>query len=875
MAPFVLTLLILAAPADSASEVRHPDAVEVFHCDFEAAWDADYDAWPDRWSRRRGPGFPRYLPIKVLAGDAPQGERALKPELNGGGAVALSPPIPVGHLFSYVLEGYVKTAGLKNNRAFFSVTFYDDQEKPLDSFESPRFAAADQWRKVSVSPLVPPNDRVKTAVIGLHLEPANAELRGDLTGAALFDDVWLARLPRMSLAINGPLNVFTAGEPVQVTCQVSGVFEGDPLLNFELVDISRGQKPGAQQRLDGEVVARQSSRASELLGEGVARTDGFVGTTTWKPPITEPGFYRIRATMEGRTGLILERQATLAVISPASPPREGEFGWSLPHGDRPVSLAALGELLPKMGINWVKLPVWVGEQQPGRLDQLAALAERLSQADIATVGLLTDPPPEVRSQFSQREALQAADLFTAKPEQWYPWLEPVMTQLSLQIRWWQLGHDGDVSFVGYPNLVRTIAGVRQQIQKFGQEVHLGMGWRMINEPLADSRPPWEFLSLSSDPPLTPAELSQYLPALDPKQARRWLVVEPLARSHYSTEVRAADLIHRMLAAKMQGAEGIFLAQPISTEKGLMNDDGTPGELLLPWRTTALALAGTKYLGSLQLPGGSENRLFSRDGRAVMIVWNTHSCEEKLYLGENLQQSTIWGKALSPPRDRGAHRIAVGPLPTFVTGIQEPFARVSMSVAFAEPKLPSIFGTPQENALVLRNYFGQGAGGQVRLIAPEGWKVYPRSFDLKLAAGEEAQLPFTTTLPFDASGGRRTVQVEIELTTDRQHALTVHRSLDIGLGDVTLDATTRLNDRGELEVEQQVVNHTTERVSFKCLLFVPDRRRMVSQVVKLGQDRDTKFYRLPNGRELVGKTLWLRAEEVGGKRILNHRFVVAE
>jgi hypothetical protein len=51
--------------------------------------------------------------------------------------------------------------------------------------------------------------------------------------------------------------------------------------------------------------------------------------------------------------------------------------------------------------------------------------------------------------------------------------------------------------------------------------------------------------------------------------------------------------------------------------------------------------------------------------------------------------------------------------------------------------------------------------------------------------------------------------------------------------------------------------------------------MVSQVVKLGQDRDQKSYRLPDGRELIGKTLWLRAEEVGGQRILNFRFVATE
>ena len=71
--------------------------------------------------------------------------------------------------------------------------------------------------------------------------------------------------------------------------------------------------------------------------------------------------------------------------------------------------------------------------------------------------------------------------------------------------------------------------------------------------------------------------------------------------------------------------------------------------------------------------------------------------------------------------------------------------------------------------------------------------------------------------------------------------------------------------------QHVTNHTPQTVSFKCMLFVPNRRRMMSQVIELRQDRDTKIYRLPKGEQLIGETLWLRAEEIGGQRTLNYRF----
>ncbi|HKD37138.1 MAG TPA: hypothetical protein VKB78_10065, partial [Pirellulales bacterium] len=61
------------------------------------------------------------------------------------------------------------------------------------------------------------------------------------------------------------------------------------------------------------------------------------------------------------------------------------------------------------------------------------------------------------------------------------------------------------------------------------------------------------------------------------------------------------------------------------------------------------------------------------------------------------------------------------------------------------------------------------------------------------------------------------------------------------------------------------------VSFKCYLYAPDRLPIVTQVVEQGRGTDTKHLRLPEGAELLGKTLLLRADEITGPRIINHRF----
>ena len=181
----------------------------------------------------------------------------------------------------------------------------------------------------------------------------------------------------------------------------------------------------------------------------------------------------------------------------------------------------------------------------------------------------------------------------------------------------------------------------------------------------------------------------------------------------------------------------------------------------------------------------------------------------------------------------------------------------------------------ENEFVIKNYFDQGVGGEVRLLTPDNWKTYPRITRFKLAAGEELRQPFSVVLPFDVSSGQHAVRIEVVVAGEHPCQFTIYRNLEVGLGDVEIEVTSRLNAQGDLEVEQKFTNHTMELVNFKCMLFAPERRRLVAQVIRLAHGQETKVYRFPNGKDLIGKTLFLRAEEINGQRILNQRFVAQE
>src|SRR6185436_3993430 len=102
----------------------------------------------------------------------------------------------------------------------------------------------------------------------------------------------------------------------------------------------------------------------------------------------------------------------------------------------------------------------------------------------------------------------------------------------------------------------------------------------------------------------------------------------------------------------------------------MNADASPGELFVPWRTTAALVGGAEYLGPLQLQGGSTGYLFTQAGRAVMAVWSDRPVTEHVVLGDEIDQIDVWGrsvygKGIKPPlathNGRQQHELRVTPM----------------------------------------------------------------------------------------------------------------------------------------------------------------------------------------------------------------------
>lgn len=916
----------LLAWMPSASQARGVTASAIFATSFEQASDANYDLWPDYWTRQTSPVYPHYSKVEIVDDPTAQNGRSLQVDFDGGGARLSTPAIPILPKFGYKVYIRARAQNLQYTSSRFVIELQNRQQERVQVEYSDPLPADGQWHDIEIESLRPDNAHIDRAVIYLD---APRGRRGDLRGRLSIDQITLERLPSMVVRTNRPYNVYNDFKEVKVECTLSGIREQNPDIRFQLLDETSREISGKShtERMTGKLIVEDSFSADEIVGAIGNRPSGYEGTVSWTPKIEDYGFYRIRVEMlRKNTGedrqlsdydrQLEERVITLAVLPNLPRPEEGEFGWTLPLADKPLSFDVLADLLPRVGVHWAKLPVWYPVTNRSRGEEIIRFAEKTSASGIEVVGILNNPTVGDAELRDPNAPTDIADLLLTDPSFWQPQFEHVMTRLSLRLRWWQLGNDLDTSFYGYSELPKKLLSIRKHLFRFGQDVRLGLGWRWPQEGKEDQWLPsyrdaiWEYEQMSSHPPLTADQLDKRMQRFPGGKAARWVLVDPLMHGAVDEEqemslpveertrlhqTHVREFVRQMVAAKIHGANGIFVANPFSGPAGVMNTDGTPGELLLPWRTTAHLLGGCRYMGQLELPSGSVNHVFENgQGEVLMIVWNEQPTLEQLYLGERIEVLDVWGKRTPlEPDDEGHVQLPVDPNPSFVLGLHPAVTAWRMAVDFDQLQIPSIFNRPHENRVRGVNAFPQGVNGSFSIFVPERadeneegeegeellaagerhnrkWDIWPPKGDLAVGPREEFRLPIHIILD-DATYGPQPVRIDFRVEADREYRFSVWRTLTVGLGDVQINVNTKLDDRGQLVVEQTMTNSGGQLADFKCLLYAPPRRRKRTQVVMLGPDGNTKVYQYPQGDQLIGNVLQLRAEEINGNRVLIYRF----
>jgi hypothetical protein len=866
---FILIAMVAAAATPAANALK-PDQVTaptgtVLFFDFEEDEDREPDGLPDDWNRRRGAGFPSYVKCEIDQKHSHVGDQSLHVTVNGGKVAYYSPLngelAQINPAFDYSFRGFIRTERLKHDYALYTVSFLNSRRQQVQRFETrPVSGTHASWIQLELGPLKPQPD-VRYVVIGCHVDHReNDDIRGDVW----FDGIWLGKMPRLTLMQRAQDHFLTPEQEIVIRSEVSGL---DDIFSFKL-QMSLSD-------VSGEVLEQNEWDLQRPENSTLPAPQDDHGIR-WTLPARQHGCYFVRAILKRDGQTIQTSETTLVVAEPSRPRPTGEFGWSLNNGLGPLTGDELELVAYEAGIHWLKIPVWnsMHEKDAASPAELSQLFDGLINRSISVVGLLNDPPKSIRNQFA-KDWSGTSEIFALPPEFWGPSLEPVLTRYGSFIEYWQLGGDTDTSFAETTELPQMIQKITHEFNLLGRNSKIGIQWPWPAPSPVPSDIRNLFATIGNPDGLSLDELQQVYSDKTSETAEHWTMFRPLPLDQ-TLRNRASTLIRQMVMAKLKGSQGIFLSGVLDGDRGLLNDDGAPTPLFLPFRTTAMNLRGAKYLGSFQLPDSPPNYVFARDNEVTVVFPGDLPVSAELNLGDSVQHVDMWGRRSMLATQSGKHQVTSDGEPIFCIGCSEAMARWRLESGFESGIMPAVYGG-HADAIVGRNTYSQKIKGTVSLKIPKDWEAKPDSWDIELEAGESFRLPTTIYLPQTASLGKAEVVLSFDITSDRRRKFDVHRSLEVGLGDVIVDVYTMPLPDGQLLIEQYVSNRTQplDIMNFRCTLSVGGHKSQTEYVTNLGTKKDRKEYKLPNAQSLLGHELWLNLEQIGGRRNLNKRLIIGD
>ncbi|MBL8889671.1 MAG: hypothetical protein JNL67_06810 [Planctomycetaceae bacterium] len=873
-----LALWLAAACGSTSSFAQEPgrhsapaDVDEyIFKCDFESDSDLNFDLWPDKWRRQTGAGFPRYSKSEIQADPIAANNQVLGVTLDGGQAAVYSPPIKISQQCSYRLRFrvHVPTKVGHPCEAWASFTFFDSNEQKLDVYNLPVQSTTDGWIQIE-SPLISAErPEIASALVGLHVQPTEASA---LFGSAFFDDVSLQELPRLNLEFSNPLHVFVSPDQVRLTCRVSGMRRSNAQLKLELFD-------ERENRLNTEILDLQDDmHVSKLAVSQDGKSQGYaIQQYEWRlVPANQvgtnqfhEGFYRLVITLLDRDVNPLVRDMTFVVMRDETPGTERLFGLSLPISVVDHDQYALGATLQQLGVNWIKLPVWLDHEDEKITTSLGNLLQRLARLEIDVVGVLDEPPPRVFKKFWQHEHGIAA--LTGDEDVFIQAIQPILVEWSLRIDRWQIGSDDDLGIAENAQAFARMEKIREHFRKYGEQTKVGLPWGWLQQRAPLDKQHWDFQSLGANPPLTSPETEYNFSKLKAEApCESYIALQPLSSRDFDLATRVQEMCLQMIDTKRLGVLRAFVPSPFADDSGLFRVGNNPSEILLPWRTLAIHLNGAEYLGQIQLPNGSNNYWFSKNGEAFMFCWNANPTAETLYLGKNAEIIDLWGRREELKLVDGTQSFTADPWPRLVRGLNLPVALIRLSLNFDRKSLDSVSHERQPLKLTFQNHFPHGVSGNIFLSSQE---LFSNPIRIPFQAGKGEVI--STNAPVQIRSGAMTkehmMRVDFKMTSEELPSFSAWQPMKVGAENVEFAIRQRL-EKNRFIIMITLINRSPAPVTYTLNLTVPDRKASNLTFYEVQPGQANKPIVLYNVESLIGKTLHLRATDE--KRTMNYQIKV--
>ncbi len=839
------------------------------------------------------PGFPIWNLAVLDSTKAHSGTTSVKLPTRGGSTSLLlrRGALPVLPGADYRVAAWVRTQGLVHARASLEVTLLNDRGEPLPGkrFRSKAIRAEREWTLVDVeirnanSAFIQLDLLLLQPTQYLEAAPRFEELvtLEDVSGSAWFDDITVAQLPQIDIALNTPGNIIPQDTRPGITVVARDLTGEDLSVKVRILDIDGRE-------IDAAEFAFRGGRMSRA----------------WEPTLTELGWYR--AIVEISDGVrivgadtldfawVLSDRLSGSAGSPAPPlgaglvggsPDRARFGVIVEVHD-PAFLAALPTAAANMGVGAVSLPAWWDTANPaGGVDAVNLLLPILRELrdnwqDITLV--LDRVPGDLADQLgiSDEDVLAVLE---APQEQWGPTMLPLMDRLGQLVQRWQAGRVASEKLITDPLAAQRLDLFEYQLKRLVPEATLAMPWPFdmpLDSSLLASQERSLVLSIPGEVP--PAGLASAAPYWA-ESARGSRPFEVVLRCQDATafgyRYAAEDFARRALEAwaafgpvhdTLENQGGTIAVVDPWVWTG-----GTRGDLRIRPEAAVMRNLVERLIdraGSTDValaPGVRamliEPRMDAPEGRgAALAIWaapgeNIPESIDLLLGNKPVRLIDIFGneRPLETSRtealDLPFHRIPVGLAPVFLEGVDAKLIRFLTTLTL-DPPLLEASNSDHLHDLVVTNPWPIPIQGEIYIVEPGGfsspdgtidrsWRIAPRVIPFLMEADEIKRFPVDISFsPFEESG-RKDLILDVDLNAAQEYGIMrVKRTMILGSDRLRLDISYRLGpspDGPNVYVDADIVNIGSEPLTCRVSVFATGFPRNSASVTALAPGQTTR------------------------------------
>lgn len=794
----------------------------------------------------------------------------------------------------YLVSARIRTDGLEHAKARVVATLLDQQGEPIEGSQSssPLVITNGKWKQVS---LEIEGLYTNAAFMRLELEvlqprqqfEVNAIKRftvweQDFNGAAWFDNLVIAQLPRLDLTTGFPGNIVESQTPPELQVLVRDLTGDHIIAGLRVYDV-HGREIESKTLADGNFRVQRA----------------------WAPKLPGHGWYRAILEVIVDDQLVGIRTLDFIWATPLEPLRDsGMFSINTP-----VTVPKIGSSAPTLirgaGVTRANLVIWdnattLQDLDPESLrmitiDELLDTEARLSftlealPAELATA-LAVDPD-------------QVLAAFSAPPQVWTQWANTMLDRYGQRVAEWRFGdqpsqepapvlrdalktaHDALMAYV--PGPVVTIPwAVDRPLEP--DLIRANNKLLIFDDSTTDSRGMQllvdEWAAYAKDAQRTPSDRAPALGmALSPLHAAsNWSGVEIWS----SVGTMARKAISFWWAANASGLDPsrfeLELADAWWISRGKRGQVMPVPEFIV-WRTLAHHLGGRTAVEELDLIPGvrmlvASDHIADPDPEPLgaLILWLEEPSLSPVTLElplstDTVTQIDVFGNATEIPLETVGelnlpiHRVDIGRSPIIIEGVNTQLLRFLANLRVTPDTLQAQSGV-HKHALSVTNPWPIPVQGKAYIVEPGGytgdaadidrsWEIVPRVVPFSLAAGETRTYPIEMAYSLGELAGPKELVFDVELEADTEYTLMrVKRQIDLGLEGIELNLTARRNEAGITIVEAEVINKRESSQDFEVIAVSSTEARIRRSINALAPEeiatRQFAFSKAAPGDEII-------------------------